>query len=203
MSGINVLSNDSDVDGDVLYLLTHDTTTALGGTVIRHIDDTLSYYPAANFNGSDSFSYTVTDGKGGQATGNVLITVVPVNDAPTLLLSASALEVVAGASVSIDVTISDVDGLDGATITARSVDGLGVVTVSGNRVTYAATTAGSDTVQITVTDAGGLSTTRTAGVTVAAAPVAASSGGGGGGGSISWLLLMLGGLPLVRRRRAA
>jgi hypothetical protein len=124
------------------------------------------------------------------------------DDAPSLSLSASTLEVVAGASVSIDVTISDVDGLDGATITARSVEGLGVVTVSGNRVTYAATTAGSDTVQITVTDAGGLSATSTASVTVAAAPVAASSGGGGGGGSISWLLL-LAGLPLVRRRRAA
>lgn len=189
----------TDADNDPLIWgvagASHGTASVNNGVV--------SYTPAANFNGSDSIIVSVSDGTGGSASHTVNVTIAAANDAPSLSLSASTLEVVAGASVSIDVTIGDVDGLDGATITARSVDGLGVVTVSGNRVTYAATTAGSDTVQITVTDAGGLSATRTAGVTVAAAPVAASSGGGGGGGSISWLLLMLGGLPLVRRRRAA
>jgi hypothetical protein len=37
-----------------------------------------------NFNGTDTFTYTASDGRGGTAVGTVTITVRPVNDAPTL-----------------------------------------------------------------------------------------------------------------------
>jgi T5SS/PEP-CTERM-associated repeat protein len=47
-------------------------------------DGSFTYTPAANFNGADSFDYTVSDGNGGSATATVTITVSAVNDAPVL-----------------------------------------------------------------------------------------------------------------------
>ncbi|MEE8134835.1 MAG: tandem-95 repeat protein, partial [Gemmatimonadales bacterium] len=47
-------------------------------------DGTFTYTPDANFNGSDGFTYEISDGAGGTAQASVTITVDPVNDAPTL-----------------------------------------------------------------------------------------------------------------------
>jgi hypothetical protein len=44
----------------------------------------LTYAPNAGFNGSDSFTYTVSDGNGGTDTATVNVTVTAVNDAPVL-----------------------------------------------------------------------------------------------------------------------
>jgi large repetitive protein len=49
----------------------------------------VSYTPLANFNGSDSFTYTLTDEHGGTATGTVNVTVTPVNDAPSFVKGAN------------------------------------------------------------------------------------------------------------------
>ena len=38
------------------------TTGAIHGTVTVNADGTFSYVPAANYNGPDSFTYTITDG---------------------------------------------------------------------------------------------------------------------------------------------
>lgn len=80
-----VLGNDSDADGDGLSVNTgaSDATSAQGGTVTSSADGSFSYAPPADFNGSDSFNYTVEDGFGGSVTETVNITVDPVNDAPS------------------------------------------------------------------------------------------------------------------------
>ncbi len=57
---INVLGNDTDADGDTLSI--SGTPTALHGTVSVNGDGTLHYTPNAGFSGSDTISYTVTDG---------------------------------------------------------------------------------------------------------------------------------------------
>ena len=76
---IPVLANDTDVDGNTLTVASVNQgangAVAPAGTAV-------TYTPKANFHGTDTFTYTVSDGKGGTARGTVTITVTPVNDAP-------------------------------------------------------------------------------------------------------------------------
>lgn len=69
---VAVLANDSDADGDPLSVVA--VTQGNNGTVANN-GLTVSYTPNAGFSGSDEFSYTVADGRGGIAVGVVTITV--------------------------------------------------------------------------------------------------------------------------------
>ena len=70
----------SDVDGGLLtYALTNQPAK---GTVVVNPDGSYTYTPAPDFNGTDSFAITVSDGKGGTAVITVFVTVTPVNDPP-------------------------------------------------------------------------------------------------------------------------
>jgi surface-anchored protein len=60
-----------------------------GSVVITGGGSGVSYTPLANFNGSDSFTYTITDEHGGTVTGTVNVTVTPVNDAPSFVKGAN------------------------------------------------------------------------------------------------------------------
>ncbi|HPD17106.1 MAG TPA: Ig-like domain-containing protein [Planctomycetota bacterium] len=75
-----VLSNDTDANGDPL------TAAPLSlpshGTLLLSASGAFLYVPDANFSGADSFTYTVSDGKGGSDTATVTITISPVNDPP-------------------------------------------------------------------------------------------------------------------------
>src|SRR6266511_1127855 len=72
---INVLANDSDPDGDPLEVV--GVTQGANGEVALNDDGTVTYTPAAGFDGTDSFTYTIDDDHGGQATGTVTVTVLP------------------------------------------------------------------------------------------------------------------------------
>jgi subtilisin family serine protease len=76
---VNVLANDSDPDGDPLTV-TSLTPTAANGSVTCTAAGLCTYTPDPNFNGTDSFNYTVSDGQGGTASANVTVTVNPVYD---------------------------------------------------------------------------------------------------------------------------
>jgi hypothetical protein len=76
---IDVLANDVDPDGDVLSI--SGTPTALHGTVTVNSDQTLHYVPVADYYGSDTISYMVTDGAL-DATGQVAVTVSSPNQQP-------------------------------------------------------------------------------------------------------------------------
>ncbi len=69
---INVLSNDSDADSDPLKVL---SATATSGSVAIDSENRLRYTPKAGFAGVDVVSYRISDGFGGEATGQVSITV--------------------------------------------------------------------------------------------------------------------------------
>src|SRR5690606_7402348 len=79
LNNINVLGNDTDVDGDTLTVT---SASADNGSVTINGDGTLNYIPDANFNGTDTITYEISDGNGGTDTAIVTVTVNPVNDAP-------------------------------------------------------------------------------------------------------------------------
>jgi hypothetical protein len=63
------------VDGDVLSVSEVDSNSANGGTLTNNGDGTVTYAPPADFTGSDSFGYTVSDGNGGTDTALVTVDV--------------------------------------------------------------------------------------------------------------------------------
>ena len=70
-----LLANDSDADGDPLAVSGVDGASAAGGTITANGSSSWTYTPPSGFVGSDSFAYTISDGRGGSATANVTITV--------------------------------------------------------------------------------------------------------------------------------
>ncbi len=100
----------SDPDTGDTLTCTADATSTNGGTVIVTLDcSSGSYTPAANFNGSDTFSYTVSDGTlTDDAT--VSYTVNPVNDPPIAAnISATHNEDI---PVIITLSATDIDGCE-------------------------------------------------------------------------------------------
>ena len=75
----DLLANDTDADGDELSLEGY--TQPEHGDLWFNRDGTISYDPDDDFNGTDTFTYTVTDGIK-SATATVTVTVNAVNDAP-------------------------------------------------------------------------------------------------------------------------
>uniref|UniRef100_UPI00261339C0 tandem-95 repeat protein n=1 Tax=uncultured Tateyamaria sp. TaxID=455651 RepID=UPI00261339C0 len=86
-----LLANDSDVDGDALTVTAVEATSAQGATLTLNTDGTISYDPtgaaairdlAEGATLTDTFTYTVEDGNGGESTATVSIVVHGKNDAP-------------------------------------------------------------------------------------------------------------------------
>ncbi|HVX61702.1 MAG TPA: cellulose binding domain-containing protein [Pirellulales bacterium] len=70
---INVLSNDSDPDGDALSVT--GITRPAHGVAVLNSDGTVAYTSNDGFTGSDAFTYTVSDGRGGTDSATVTLTV--------------------------------------------------------------------------------------------------------------------------------
>ncbi|WP_178863995.1 cadherin-like domain-containing protein, partial [Thiomicrorhabdus cannonii] len=77
------------------------------GNVVIEGDGTVTYTPVADYNGPDSFTYTITDGQGGTDTAMVTLTVNPQNDPPVALDDVSILD--EDSSANIDVLANDSD----------------------------------------------------------------------------------------------
>ncbi|ELA7137541.1 tandem-95 repeat protein [Vibrio parahaemolyticus] len=104
---IDVLSNDTDVDGDKLSIQSATVPEAQGKVEI--VDGKLVFTPAENFNGDAEITYTVTDG---QLTdeAKVTVTVNPVNDAPTIKVD--AVESITEDAVSTDTVVATLEVAD-------------------------------------------------------------------------------------------
>lgn len=62
---LDVLDNDSDVDGDSLSVVS--ITQPGNGSAVLNSDNTISYTPKTNFTGTDTLTYKMSDGNGGYA----------------------------------------------------------------------------------------------------------------------------------------
>ncbi len=72
---IDLLANDFDPDGDPITL--DEVNQPSNGTVIDNGDGTVTYTPDPGFVGVDSFTYLISDNRGGSDTGTVTVTVTP------------------------------------------------------------------------------------------------------------------------------
>ncbi|MGH8922642.1 MAG: tandem-95 repeat protein, partial [Actinomycetes bacterium] len=125
----------TDVDGDALtYSL---ASAPANGVVTVNADGTFTYTPNADFNGADSFTFTVSDGNGGTDTASVLITVNPVNDPPTQVVPGSQTTAEDTNRVITGTSVADVDG--GALTTTLTLPAgagsIAVVTGGGATIT--------------------------------------------------------------------
>ncbi len=129
-----LLANDSDVDGDELTMTGVSATSAYGATLTLNTDGTISYDPtgadavqalAAGQALTDTFTYTVEDGNGGESTASVSVVVHGANDAPVAAIALPDQSSAEDEAVSFALPASaftDVDG-DVLTLSATLVDG--------------------------------------------------------------------------------
>ncbi|HHX8541718.1 TPA: tandem-95 repeat protein, partial [Vibrio diabolicus] len=158
---IDVLANDSDIEGDDLSITSASVSEEQG--IVEIVDGKLVFTPAENFNGNATISYTISDGEL-EDEAQVSVTVNSVNDAPIALNDATITE--EDTSVTIDVLPNDTD-IDGDALSIESasvpsdqgqveiIDGKLVFTPAENfngdaEITYTVTD-GSLTDQATVT----------------------------------------------------
>src|SRR6185436_7648889 len=149
---VTVLSNDTDPENDTLDVTA--VTQGAHGTVVLNVNDTVTYSPNANYSGTDSFTYTISDGNGGTATGTVNVTVTSVNDAPTA--NADTASVAEDGSVTVTVLSNDTDPEnDTLDVTAVTQGAHGTVVLNANdTVTYSpnANYSGTDSFTYTISD---------------------------------------------------
>ncbi|MCF8126742.1 MAG: tandem-95 repeat protein, partial [Desulfotignum sp.] len=130
---IDVLANDTDVDGDALVI---DSVTqgSHGEVFITNDGSDVTYTPDPDYYGEDIFTYTVSDGKGGTATASV---VIQINDGPVAENDEAVTD--EDTPVVIDVLANDTDA-DGDSLAVDSVTqgayGEVSITSGGSDVTY-------------------------------------------------------------------
>ena len=76
--------NDTDYEDKLDLTSIVITSGPANGSVLVHADGTVTYTPNNDFNGADSFTYTISDGNGGTDTATVTITINGTEDAPVI-----------------------------------------------------------------------------------------------------------------------
>lgn len=112
ISAAALLANDTDTNGFPLDITAVAGTSTHGGTLTLN-NGVITYTPAVNYVGDDQFTYTVSDGHGGTATGFLSFTVL------------SDLSQVAA-----DPPLVGVNASDSITITAQQTGYLGTIATS-------------------------------------------------------------------------
>ncbi len=176
---LEVLLNDStgvdDANSESLSIASVSTGSA-GGTIERGPSGlTVRYTPAANFQGTETFTYTLSDGRGGTAVGTVSVAVnqenpppTPQNDSFTVIEDALQAE--------FDVLANDTNDnpLETISISAVGTSAVGSslsITADGLRVIYrpAPNFSGTEILTYTLRDSGGA--TALAQITFTVTPV--------------------------------
>ncbi|HVL89683.1 MAG TPA: Ig-like domain-containing protein [Actinomycetota bacterium] len=103
----DVLGNDTDVDGDVLTVVS--ASPGAHGTTTVNPDGTLTYSPSPTFKGEDTLTYSISDGRGGTAIGSVIITEIGCGEDGINTLDGTPAE--GAASETIDRQVEPVIGM--------------------------------------------------------------------------------------------
>lgn len=142
----------------------HGTATISGTTQVV-------YTPTQDYNGSDSFSYTASDGNGGTPSGRtatVELSIKPINDAPDTVDDSVVTDEDTAVEIRVLTNDSDTEG-DALTIVGLGQSRHGTVMTTTNttiRYTPTADYNGADDFSYTISDGNGGTDTATVEVTV-------------------------------------
>lgn len=150
---VNLLANDSDPDGDALYMR---AVTASRGTATINPDNTVKFTPPADFFGEAFIEYTIGDRRGGTSTAKATLTVRNDADPPDAVNDEAAVFSSTPAAIMVLANDADMES-DTLTITGVTQGLLGNVTNHGTYVTYTpgGAFAGTDTFSYTISDGAG------------------------------------------------
>ncbi|HEV8388979.1 MAG TPA: Ig-like domain-containing protein [Dongiaceae bacterium] len=200
---INVLANDFDPDAIIFGQATTLTISSVdappSGATASIVDGKIHYDPGTTFDhlnvgetATDTFNYTISDGKGGTSTASITVTITGTNDGPIAVADSGSATEYEDESVTIDVVANDADADNGhvLTVVAASVPaGRGAVEIVDNMVVFSPGTdfyhladGATETVVIsyTIQDEFGVQSSSTATITVTGSndgPVAESDTG--------------------------
>ncbi|MBU2984233.1 retention module-containing protein, partial [Saccharophagus degradans] len=160
ISNEELLAGASDIDQDELTVTNVSLVTGQG-EIIANDDGTFTFNPAPNYNGPVEFSYTISDGQGGEIQNTATLNVTPVNDAPTAVGDG-----VVSTDTNVPVTVNvlandfDVDGDEISIVSAEANQGTVTVNADGT-LTYTPNEdfVGRDVLSYTITDGNGNTST--------------------------------------------
>jgi hypothetical protein len=157
----SIMLTGSDLENQPLtfILLSQPAHGTLSGTAPN-----LTYTPAANYSGADSFTFKVNDGADSNIA-TVSITVSPANDRPVANPDVVSTPVLPGQTIEIAVLANDTDiddppsALTVGAITTSPAHGTAAISSDGKKINYtaSATFAGADTFRYTAKDPSGTS----------------------------------------------
>ncbi|GLX80160.1 hypothetical protein tinsulaeT_35000 [Thalassotalea insulae] len=194
---IDVLANDSDIDGDNLSITS--ASSDIGQVSI--VDNRLYYLTEQDHYGEAHINYGISDGNGGSASSKVTVTVLP-NNIPVAVNDSAETD--DNTSIIIDVLVndSDADEEDTLILTAASVEHGSVVINSDNTLTYTPVKGfeGVDNITYWITDGSGGESQANVAVTVTRyETITVTKRKSSGGGSLFFGLISLV-LALMYRR---
>ena len=159
---VTPLSNDTDPQAQVLSVAS--VTVPVHGTASL-VGNTVTYTPAANYIGADSFTYVARNTSGVTANGTVNVTVSARNP----VANADSYATAYNTSTTVDPRSNDTDPQgQGVSIVAVGAAGHGTVVNSGTSITYTPTAGyiGADAFSYTIQNASGLQAASTVNMTV-------------------------------------
>ena len=169
-TSLDVLANDNVTAGQAGQLVVASVSAGSAGGQISVATDgkSVSYRPATNFNGVETFTYAARVGTGATKTATVSVTVQPVNDAPvanpdTFEVLQNAVDFIANVLQN-DTTNGDTgENLRVLSTGTPSAGGQVKVAASGLHLLYTPKTGftGNETVSYTITDGNNLNATST------------------------------------------
>ncbi|MEA3503369.1 MAG: cadherin-like domain-containing protein, partial [Actinomycetota bacterium] len=151
---IDVIANDEDPDGDVLLVSGVEGVDSKRGRGEPTADrSAVQFTPAAGFTGQVTFSYSIDDGRGGSATSDVVVDVIPLdrNEPPVAVTDIAATR--SGSPVTINVLVNDSDPEGDPLVLVDVIAPKGYVsfTPDGQVVFFPAPDAGEARIDLTYT----------------------------------------------------
>lgn len=154
-----------DIDNDPL---TYTVLTQPGHGTLSGTAPNLSYLPATNYNGTDSFTFEVSDGTTNSLPATISLTILPVNDRP--IVYATNYTTLEDTATNVVITASDVEDTN-LTFTVVTQPAHGTLTGTGDNLIYspAANYHGSDSFTFKASD--GLLDSETVTVSLTISPL--------------------------------